>query len=382
MEKHDHKPRIRRLVRRFSLNVAKERPNDPLSQALGEVVSRETLEEQQQQENPESWQTWLQIRKPYNDSDMRDLEERKEGMAKRWKEFNSSLKIGVILTENDDPPHVNTLLQAVGAAEEEWARRKESGLGKTKSAVENFLNTLNDHSYLFSFIPNGDKYTSLITGVITSVVKASVNSKKMAEIFSEALEEIAESLQTVNKSVKISDSSQMKRLVVELYVGVFDFLCHALEWYESGLKRFKSAFNQNFANNINQKIGVIKRTLGRIQLEADQVTQCRVQDTQQSVTKVLQGVEKLLEEAGKKTRQYGNLETVMMDHYRLFQELGQVAKQLLLAKGEAMEYDQRISRATTFTKDGRNSQEFEQMKGASGDIATTYRGQYTCLFRL
>lgn len=106
---------------------------------------------------------------------MCDLEERKEGMAKRWKEFNSSLKIGVILTENDDPPHVNTLLQAVGAAEEEWTKRKESGLGKTKSAVENFLNTLNDHSYLFSIIPNGDKYTSLITGVITSVVKVSLS---------------------------------------------------------------------------------------------------------------------------------------------------------------------------------------------------------------
>lgn len=66
MEKHDYKPRIRQLVRRFSLNVAKENPNDTLSQALGEVVSRETIEEQQkQQENLDSWRTWLQVRKPY-----------------------------------------------------------------------------------------------------------------------------------------------------------------------------------------------------------------------------------------------------------------------------------------------------------------------------
>lgn len=161
----------------------------------------------------------------------------------------------------------------------------------------------------------------------------------MAELFSEALEEIAESLQTVNKSVQISDSSQMKRLVVDLYIGVFDFLCHALEWYESSLKRFKNAFNQNSVNNISQKVDVIKKTLGRIQLEADQVTQCRVQDTKQLVTEARQELKQLLEVAGKGTRQYENLETVIMDFRdQVFQQLGQMAKQFLLAKGEAMEY--------------------------------------------
>ena len=34
-----------------------------------------------------------------------------------------------------------------------------------------FLSTIDDHSYLFAVIPSGDKYLSLFTGVVSSVVK-------------------------------------------------------------------------------------------------------------------------------------------------------------------------------------------------------------------
>lgn len=33
---------------------------------------------------------------------------------------------------------------------------------------------MDSHKYLFSVIPNGDKYTSLVTGIITTVVKVSI----------------------------------------------------------------------------------------------------------------------------------------------------------------------------------------------------------------
>lgn len=62
-------------------------------------------------------------------------------------------------------------MNAVQRAEAKWANDNESGLGKAKNAVGNFINTMDAHSYLFSVAPNGDKYTSLITGVVTSVVK-------------------------------------------------------------------------------------------------------------------------------------------------------------------------------------------------------------------
>jgi hypothetical protein len=40
-----------------------------------------------------------------------------------------------------------------------------------KNRFLNFAETMNDYSYLFSIVPSGDKYTSLITGVVSSVVK-------------------------------------------------------------------------------------------------------------------------------------------------------------------------------------------------------------------
>lgn len=37
--------------------------------------------------------------------------------------------------------------------------------------VESFLTTMNDYSFLFNVIPNSSMYTSLIAGVVSSVVK-------------------------------------------------------------------------------------------------------------------------------------------------------------------------------------------------------------------
>lgn len=37
---------------------------------------------------------------------------------------------------------------------------------------------MDSHKYLFSVIPDGDKYTSLVTGIITSVVKVSMLTPK------------------------------------------------------------------------------------------------------------------------------------------------------------------------------------------------------------
>lgn len=68
---------------------------------------------------------------------------------------------------------MQTLSAAVNDAQSEWAKRNESGFGKAKSQFFSFLETMDSHKYLFSVIPNGEKYTSLITGIVTSVVKVS-----------------------------------------------------------------------------------------------------------------------------------------------------------------------------------------------------------------
>ncbi len=68
-------------------------------------------------------------------------------------------------------PTIDKLHNAVVAASESWKSKKESGYGKVKQRFFDFLNMMDDHSEMFSVIPNGDKYVSLITGVVSTIVK-------------------------------------------------------------------------------------------------------------------------------------------------------------------------------------------------------------------
>jgi len=166
MDDDELDPIIHGVVRRYSHKVAEERPDDTLSQALGVNARHEEAEE--------SWPAWLQSQNHYNDQALLRLEKHKRQIAERWKTFNSDhpgLQLEDIFKEGQGPPRLDGLLRAAQDAEAVWDSKKESGIGKTKYAIENFMDTMNNHSYLFSILPSGDKYTSLITGVMTSITK-------------------------------------------------------------------------------------------------------------------------------------------------------------------------------------------------------------------
>lgn len=75
-------------------------------------------------------------------------------------------------------PNITTLRNIVQDAQVEWQAKRSKGLGKVKSYVADFLEMMDDHSYLFKFIPTGDKYISLITGVVSSVVKVCMQIRR------------------------------------------------------------------------------------------------------------------------------------------------------------------------------------------------------------
>lgn len=172
MAPDDLDPAIHGVVRRYSHKVAEEEPNDTLSQALGVNARHEIAEEQRQRE--ETWPEWLNTQEHYNDQALLRLEKHKKQIAERWKRFNSDhpgLQLEDVFKEGQGPPRLDGLLRAAQDTEAVWESKKESGIGKTKSAIENFMDTMNNHSHMFSILPSGDKYTSLITGVITSITK-------------------------------------------------------------------------------------------------------------------------------------------------------------------------------------------------------------------
>ena len=175
-----------------------------------------------------------------------------------------------------------------------------------------------------------------------------MNHKKNAELFSEALEQIDNELVTVQSSVKISDTAQMRVLVVELYVTLFDFLCDVMEWFGgSSTRRAIKSFRHGYEEEITKKTDRVKEVLGRIRLEASQATQVRVQDTHQDVrglqhtvefmSKKIGTLEELLETVGKKDRDSPATSTAGLE--KLAEQwlliLGQKAMRSLVATGEA-----------------------------------------------
>ena len=107
-------------------------------------------------------------------------------VAKIWKGFQAffpEAKEGEVSTVGaSNIPTLDHLLRAVQRAEADWEQKKKTGLGKAKGRFRDFLETMDDHSYLFSVIPDGDKYTSLITGIVTSVVKVRLARQKSVVI--------------------------------------------------------------------------------------------------------------------------------------------------------------------------------------------------------
>ena len=79
-------------------------------------------------------------------------------------------------------------------------------------------------------------------------------------------------LRFVNKSVSISDSRDMRRLVVELYRGVFRLLCYAMDWFKSRRKRFLSALNKNFYDEtVQDLVQTIQKTVQRVKDESQRI---------------------------------------------------------------------------------------------------------------
>lgn len=99
------------------------------------------------------------------------LDKQKKRITETWKEFSADFGLENTAIASKDPPGIEALLSAVTGANKAWAQNREYGLGKAKNNVESFLRAMNDCSFLFSVIPNGSMYTSLVTGVVSSVVK-------------------------------------------------------------------------------------------------------------------------------------------------------------------------------------------------------------------
>ncbi|KAJ2996678.1 hypothetical protein NUW58_g901 [Xylaria curta] len=208
-------------------------------------------------------------------------------VADSWRTFGPLFDVDdTKYTSGLSLPTIDTLLAAVNDASTVWKLDQQGRFGRTKERFLRFTKTLNDYSFLFAVIPNNDKYTSLITGVLSTIAKACANYQETAEKFSLALDRVSDGIRLVRKSTKVADSPDIRRFVVEFFVGIFDLLCHAMSWYRSKTKRFLGALNKNFDKDLDGMVDTIQQVLKKLSEEANLITQLRIQDVHESVTKM------------------------------------------------------------------------------------------------
>ncbi|KAI1460022.1 hypothetical protein F4805DRAFT_454962 [Annulohypoxylon moriforme] len=265
-------PEVIGVVRRYSDRVAKNMPENALEHA---VAAHETAL-QTAERMPAAWRHWLRFDVPESETSVASLQAEAREAADLWKRLK--LDIDGLGTRGDQIPTVETLWAAVLQAQVQWENKKEKGFGRAKVHFFSFLETMDEHKYLFSIIPNGDKYTCLITGVVTSIVKASINHESIAEGFSRALQEISRDINFVRRGTRMCNTAEMKSHVVLLYREIFAFLCYTMKWYSSSWNRFRKAFDNKFYDkNVESRVkriqGLVQRVRDEIKLASDQMVQ-------------------------------------------------------------------------------------------------------------
>ncbi|CEI66319.1 unnamed protein product [Fusarium venenatum] len=219
-----------------------------------------------------------------NDANFGPLYSQQQKILELWERFNQIYPDGNLSDQKNSIPTIETLYQAIDQAQAAWQDKQARGVRPIRDKFFNFAETMSEYSYLFSIIPNGDKYTSLITGVVSSVVKVSVNYKKVAEGFSEALSDVSDHLRSVKKISKGSDSHDMRQHVIKLYCEVFELLCHALTWFTSKRKRIGAAFKKNFYDDtVVSLLNRIEKTVTAIDREANYISHGQVREIYERV---------------------------------------------------------------------------------------------------
>ncbi|PLN81339.1 hypothetical protein BDW42DRAFT_193862 [Aspergillus taichungensis] len=273
------------------MKAEEEEPNNILVKAVSSTIRKQDEKDLCDQRQVREWSEWLKFGESTDDLDLKRLENGRKDIVETWQRFREHHHETTTASASlrfQEVPNINTLREIVGDAQVEWETKRGKGFGKVKRYVSDFLDLMNDHSYLFKFIPAGDKYISLITGVVSSVVKTCVNYKRIAEGFFSALVDLSGDLRLVQKKTDIWDSLDMRRLVVDYYVMVFQFLCSAMSWFSRPLHRYRSMIDKNFFDNeVKGLVDGMKATVVRIRDEAAHLAERQVQQIKDGVDRVL-----------------------------------------------------------------------------------------------
>jgi hypothetical protein len=123
-------------------------------------------------------------------------------------------------------------------------RRDKDKWNKTKNWFRKTAATINNHNYLFALIPAGDKYTSIITGSFTALVKAGATYDDVVVKFEDYLDTIHDRIILLRKSMEEMPRNPFLRVqMMKFTVALFEFLFQVLTWLSSSWERFTKSLS-------------------------------------------------------------------------------------------------------------------------------------------
>ncbi|GKU03969.1 phytanoyl- dioxygenase family protein [Fusarium langsethiae] len=261
------------LIRRWSLKFGRENPKNELAQAVGKHTQSHLALEVAEENEDKEWEQWFLHGSSQGFEDTKTLQKQTDELKAALDEFQKSIpeaKRSPLTTRR--LPTIFTARATAQSVLEEWEAKKETKYGKAKENLIKFCQTLDAYKAIFSVIPDGDMYTGLLTGAVSCIVQAFARHNQLAEGFSQALVDIGVDLQFIIKQCTIQNKEEIRPHSLDFATEYFKFLTYTPAFYN---------------DEIQTKVGNMKRIVKTISREAKLATQMDIQDIKSQVSQIM-----------------------------------------------------------------------------------------------
>ncbi|KAF2970332.1 hypothetical protein GQX73_g3213 [Xylaria multiplex] len=127
--------------------------------------------------------------------------------------------------------NVESILAAVNKARVTYEAQK--GGSKVREALVAFSETVHHYSGIMDvFVSHHPEYTALAYGAIRFLFVGVVNHQKLLTGLCTALRDIANLLPRAELIMELYSTSDMRKIIVDIYANIMKFLLRALSWYQ------------------------------------------------------------------------------------------------------------------------------------------------------
>lgn len=162
------------------------------------------------------------------------------------------------LNLNDSIPDLSVVQSLLKEAQIKFKRSQKSKIGKAKYWFRSFFTILGEHNYLFDLLPTGDRYTSVVTGSFTAIVKACATYEEIGEGIADYLERISDEmfhLRQVVQQLYGREDPYIRAQTVNFYCELFNFMVSLLEnWYTSPIKRIMTSLGEKYKKSCDEAL--------------------------------------------------------------------------------------------------------------------------------